>query len=152
MLPKRAFNGECFAGDFPDWQLVYYYHSTWSKNGVVKQIHDSLVIQTRLESGKEASPSLGLVDSQTVKTMSFTKEKDDDGNKKRVGRKRFIVTDTLGLLLGLVILPANTGEREGALLVFAKVQNRFREHRKINIPKKIKKKYTLAVWKLYQPQ
>lgn len=111
--------------DFPDWELIYYYHLTWSKNGVVKQIHDSLVIQTRLESGKEASPSLGLVDSQTVKTMSFTKEKDYDGNKKMVGGKRFIVTDTLGLMLGLVIIQANTGERAGALLVFAQLQNRF---------------------------
>ena len=46
--------------DFPDWELVYYYHATWSQNGVVKQIHDSLVIQTRIESGKEPSPRLGV--------------------------------------------------------------------------------------------
>jgi len=124
-VTKTGIQWRMLPNDFPDWELIYYYHLTWSKSGVVKQIHDSLVIQTRLESGKEASPSLGLVDSQTVKTMSFTKEKDYDGNKKMVGRKRFIVTDTLGLILGLVVIEANTGERAGALLVFAQLQNRF---------------------------
>lgn len=124
-VTKTGIQWRMLPNDFPDWELIYYYHLTWSKNGVVKQIHASLVVQTRLESGKEASPSLGLVDSQTVKTMSFTNEKDYDGNKKIVGRKRFIVTDTLGLILGLVIVQANTGERAGALLVFATLHNRF---------------------------
>jgi putative transposase len=75
-VTKTGIQWRMLPNDFPD--------------GMVKQIHASLVIQTRLESGKEASPSLGLVDSQTVKTMSFTNEKDYDGNKKIVGRKRFI--------------------------------------------------------------
>lgn len=124
-VTKTGIQWRMLPNDFPDWELVYYYHKTWSKNGVVKKIHDSLVIQTRLSCGKEASPSLGLVDSQTVKTMSFTKEKDYDGNKKMVGRKRFIVTDTLGLILGLVIVPANTGERDGAFQTFMKLKDRF---------------------------
>lgn len=115
MLPK----------DFPDWELVYYYHQTWSSKGIVKQIHDSLVMQVRLDNQKESSPSLGLIDSQTVKSMSFTVEKGYDGNKKQVGRKRFIVTDTLGLIMGIVICRADMGERAGALLVFEKLKNRF---------------------------
>ena len=57
--------------------------------------------------------------------MSFTTEKDYDGNKKIVGRKRFIVTDTLGLILALLIVPANTGEREGAFHAFAKLKDCF---------------------------
>lgn len=47
------------------------------------------------------------------------------GNKKIIGRKRFIVTDVLGLLIGLQVTAANTGERAGALLVLAKLTNRF---------------------------
>ena len=124
-VAKTGIQWRMLPNDFPDWELVYYYHKRWSENGVVKQIHDSLVVQTRIESGKQSSPSLGLVDSQTVKTMSFTAEKNYDGNKKMVGRKRFIVTDTLGLILGLLIVPANIGEREGAFQTFAKLKDRF---------------------------
>ena len=47
------------------------------------------------------------------------------GNKKIQGRKRFIVTDVLGLLLALSITEANVGERAGALVVLAKLGNRF---------------------------
>ena len=124
-VTKTGIQWRMLPNDFPDWELVYYYHKMWSKKGVVKQTHDSLVVQTRLENGKETSPSLGLVDSQTVKTMSFTTEKSYDGNKKMVGRKRFAVTDTLGLILGLLIVPANTGERDGAFQTFAKLKGRF---------------------------
>lgn len=47
------------------------------------------------------------------------------GNKRIVGRKRFVVVDVLGLVLALSITEANLGERAGALLVLAKLKNRF---------------------------
>ena len=45
-----------------------------------------------------------------------------DGGKQVAGRKRFALVDTLGLLLAVLVLPANTGERAGAqkLLVLAR--------------------------------
>ena len=124
-VTKSGIQWRMLPNDFPDWELVYYYHQSWSSKGIVKQIHNGLALQVRLDSGKEASPSLGLVDSQTVKSMSFTTEKGYDGNKKLLGRKRFIVTDTLGLIMGLVICTADTGERAGALLVFEKIKNQY---------------------------
>ena len=48
-----------------------------------------------------------------------------DGNKRIQGRKRFIVTDVPGLLLALSITEANVGERAGALVILAKLGNRF---------------------------
>jgi putative transposase len=57
--------------------------------------------------------------------MSMTTQKGFDGNKKIQGRKRFIVTDVLGLLLALSITEANVGERAGAVEVLAKLENRF---------------------------
>jgi transposase len=92
MLPK----------DFPSWQLIYYYFRSWSYNGLTEQIHQVLLVKVRQKKGKQPSPSLGLVDSQSVKTASMTKEKGIDGNKKISGRKRFIVTDTLGLVLAIL--------------------------------------------------
>ena len=47
------------------------------------------------------------------------------GNKKIQGRKRFIITDVLGLLLALSITEANIAERAGALVVLTKLGNRF---------------------------
>ena len=97
----------------------------WSADGTVEKIHNQLVVQVRLASDREASPSLGLIDSQSIKSMSMTTQKGFDGNKKIQGRKRFIVTDVLGLLLALSITEANVGERAGALVVLAKLGNRF---------------------------
>jgi len=111
--------------DLPDWRLVYYYFRQWAKQGLVQQIHDELVTKVRLQAGREASPSLGLIDSQSVKTMSVTTLKGYDGNKKLTGRKRFIVVDVLGLVLALRLTSANVGERAGALLLFTALGQRF---------------------------
>jgi len=49
-----------------------------------------------------------------VKTASVTKEKGLDGNKKISGRKRFVITDTIELILAIFITPTNMGARQGA--------------------------------------
>lgn len=115
MLPK----------DFPKWQLVYYYFRKWSFNGETEQIHEHLLAKVRKKKGKQASPSLGLLDSQSVKTASATEEKGIDGHKKVQGRKRFIVTDTIGLILAIFIAPANMGERQGAEQVLQTMRGKY---------------------------
>lgn len=111
--------------DLPNWSLVYYYFQTWSADGTVEAIPHQLLPQVRQQAGRQMSPSLGLIDSQSVKTMSMTSQKGLDGNKKINGRKRFIITDVLGLVLALKVVEANTGERAGALLVLARLGQRF---------------------------
>lgn len=111
--------------DLPDWRLVYYYFRSLTQAGVVKLVHDALVTQTRKQAKREASPSLGLIDSQSVKSMSITLQKGFDGNKRLTGRKRFVVVDVLGLVLSLSVTRANTGERAGALQVLAGLGQRF---------------------------
>lgn len=130
-ITKTGVQWRLLPQDFPKWQLVYYYFSKWSAEGLTEEIHDLLIKQVRKSKGKPASPSLGLLDSQSVKTASVTKEKGIDGNKKVQGRKRFIVTDTLGLILAISVCPANTGERQGAQLVFKEL--RFKYPRLIKI-------------------
>ena len=111
--------------DFPKWQLVYYYFRKFETTGLIEIIHDSLREQVRHKKGQESSPSLGLIDSQSVKTASVTREKGIDGNKKVNGRKRFILTDTLGLLMGIIIVAANVGERSGAEKLFQTTQGKY---------------------------
>lgn len=121
-LPK-----ECF----PKWQLVYYYFRKFETAGLIEILHDELRQQVREKKGKEASPSLGLVDSQSVKTASVTEEKGLDGNKKVNGRKRFLLTDTLGLIMGILIVAANVGERAGAEKLFSETQGKYPRLKKV---------------------
>ena len=117
--------------DFPKWQLVYYYFRKFETTGLIEIIHDTLREKVRVKKGKEVSPSLGLEDSQSVKTASFTEEKGIDGNKKVNGRKRFILTDTLGLMMGILIVAANVGERSGAEKLFNETDGKYPRLRKV---------------------
>ena len=63
-----------------------------------------------IENGKNATPSYGIVDSQSVKTVSSSDARGLDGNKKIKGRKRPIVVDTLRNLIAVVVLAAHLAE------------------------------------------
>ncbi len=54
--------------DYPKWQLVYYYFSKWKKKGIIEDVHDKLRREIRVKNNKEEEPSLGIIDSQSVKT------------------------------------------------------------------------------------
>src|SRR5260370_9679238 len=75
--------------------------------------------------GREATPSAAISDSQSVKTTEQGGPHGYDGGKKINGRKRHILVDTLGLLLNVVVPPANLQDRDGARLVLAGLQQRF---------------------------
>lgn len=101
-------------GLFPKWQLVYYYFDKWQADGTLERLNFTLNIRERNRQGKEASPSLLSIDSQSVKVAPFVSEETGvDGNKKVNGRKRHLITDTLGLVWGVVVHSAN--KADGAL-------------------------------------
>jgi transposase len=53
--------------DFPAWQTVYGYFRTWVRLGIWEDINQALVTVVRQSVGREASPSLTIIDSQSVK-------------------------------------------------------------------------------------
>ncbi|MER7490782.1 IS5 family transposase [Streptomyces sp. NPDC126497] len=97
--------------DFPPWPTVYWYFTWWHDDGTAERIHDALRDQVR-----EAEPSAGLIDSQSVRTADTVPAgtRGFDAGKKVKGRKRFIVTDTLGLLLAVHVVAASIQDRDGA--------------------------------------
>ena len=96
---------------FPPWKSVYYYFRKWQKDGTLERLNTSLNQKERERQGKESTPSMLSIDSQSIKVSSFiSKDKGVDGNKKVNGRKRHVVTDTLGLVWYVVVHAANLAD------------------------------------------
>ncbi len=99
---------------FPKWQLVYYYFRKWQADGTLERLNNGLNRLERTRIGKQETPSMFIIDSQSIKIAPFIKkEKGIDGNKKINGRKRHIITDTVGLIWAVVVHAAN--EVDGAM-------------------------------------
>ena len=94
--------------NYPDWQAVYYYFDKWKKAGTIEKINLSLNELERLQNERKAMPSLGLVDSQSIKLAPMIGENRGlDGNKKVNGRKRHILTDVRGRIYQVHLHAAN---------------------------------------------
>ena len=99
---------------FPKWQLVYYYFRTWKTDDTLEKLNWQLNKLERKRQQKEETPSLLSIDTQSTKVAPFVSEQTGvDGNKKINGRKRHVITDTLGLVWGVVVHGANCND--GAL-------------------------------------
>ena len=108
--------------DFPPVSTVRGYFYTWAKDGTWLKINHALVMVSRERDGREASPTAGVIDSQSVKTTESGGPRGYDAGKKIKGRKRHIVTDTQGHLVGLQVHPADIQDRDGAVAVLASIR------------------------------
>ncbi|MCC6419231.1 MAG: transposase [Gemmataceae bacterium] len=76
----------------------------------------------RQAAGREATPSLACVDSQSVKGTACGGDHGIDGHKKINGVKRYILVDTMGLLLAVVVTAAAVTDARAAWEVFRRAR------------------------------
>lgn len=108
MLPRGS-------GGFPPWKTVYYHFRRWMASGLIERLHDALRRAARVKKGRKPSPSAAIIDSQSVKSSRIGGPgRGFDGGKLVKGRKRHIVTDTLGLVLAVMVHSASQADSQAA--------------------------------------
>lgn len=112
--------------NFPNWSTVYNVFWRWRNTGTWKKIHDALRTKTRKAAGKKSTPTVAIVDSQSVRTAEGGEERGYDAAKKITGRKRHVAVDTLGLLLAVVVHAADWQDQDGAEWVMDKLGEQFK--------------------------
>ena len=122
-LVDNGIKWRAMPADFPPWDRIYAFFRRWRDNLLVKEFHDRLRVRVREELGRDAEPTAAVIDSQSVKADAVVgaDSRGFDGGKLVNGRKRHVVVDTLGLLLGVMVTAADTGDRIAAQVLLRQV-------------------------------
>jgi len=107
--------------EFPPAKTVFHFFRSWIRDHLWEAINARLRARLRAQEGKRSWPTAAILDSQSVKSDPHGGPVGYDAAKQIKGRKRHLLVDTLGLILGVQVTPANTPEREGGQRVLGNV-------------------------------
>jgi putative transposase len=111
--------------NFAPKNTVYFYYSKWKNEGLIEELNEMLRNYIRKKAGKHVSPSVGIIDSRSVKTTRLgVHDRGIDGGKKVKGRKQHIIVDTLSLLLTVVVHAANIHNSQSAFRIIEQLKYR----------------------------
>ncbi|MGY3204628.1 IS5 family transposase [Streptomyces sp. TE5632] len=98
--------------DFPNHGTVHAYYAAWRDEGIFAQLNYDLTGLARVKEGRKPEPTASVIDTQSVETSTNAPltSQGTDAAKRIVGRKRGILTDTLGLLLVAIVTTASLSE------------------------------------------
>lgn len=109
--------------DLPPRSTLHDYLDRWDYDGTLERIHHALYVQCREQAGREASPTVAIIDSQSVKSAEKGGRAIDpagyDAGKKINGKKRHVLVDTEGLALQVIVHAADIQDRDGGVLLLA---------------------------------
>jgi len=112
--------------DFPRWSTVYGIFWQWRNEGIWQKVHDALREKVRRAAGKKSTPTVAIIDSQSVRTAEGGEKRGYDAGKKITGRKRHLAVDTLGLILTALVHQADWQDQTGGWWVMEKLDEQFR--------------------------
>ena len=107
------------------WQTVYWWFRRFVRRLLFRTIHDIALMLDREQAGRGASPSAGVLDSQTVKAPSALGGGGYDAAKRLKGRKRHIAVDTDGRLLMVNLTRADVQDAAGAERIIQAIRQRW---------------------------
>jgi transposase len=104
--------------DYPPWATVYGIFLRWGAHAGTQKLLDRLRETARINNNREPAPTGAIIDSQTVAESAdatvAAATSGYNGHKRINGRKRHLLVDTLGLILAVVITPANVPDSVAA--------------------------------------
>jgi putative transposase len=109
--------------DFPPKSTVWRYFDEWRHNGTLDTIHDLLRKKVRTAEKPYSPRTTASVDSQSVDTTGGGEQRGRDNAKNVDGRKRHIVVDSMGLLLGVLVTAANVDDAKAAAALFERLHD-----------------------------
>ncbi|CAL9338942.1 hypothetical protein SUDANB176_00226 [Streptomyces sp. enrichment culture] len=113
--------------DFPNHATAYACCAAWRDEGTFAQLNYDLTGPTRAKEGRTPEPTASVIDAQSVKTSSNVPltSQGTDAAKKIVGRRRGILTDTIGLVLAATVTAAGLSENAPGIRLLDQVKEKY---------------------------